>query len=164
MRSWLALALLAACTDAPAPPDPDRSTAAAYRGYLNRIELAARRYERAAAGATMLGCASALNTYVQDAGTSIDLMGPLAADLDALVTDNGGPADLACVAAALQAELDAHVAVACQSGAVETDRAEAMRHLLAAGPLLDAGFARIDEILAGLDAGTWTWTAPSACR
>jgi hypothetical protein len=137
---------------------------AAYRLQHRQIEIAAARYDNAVASA--MGefadvCISMHRAYNRDVRVNVFQLASLDTELDATILARGGgaAADLACTTAAITAELDFHGAVACQETADADNQAEASRHLIALGTLIDHAAVRIDEIEAGLA----SWSLPSGC-
>jgi hypothetical protein len=157
----------AACTDRADSPDPDRSTAASYRSYVRQIEIVAQQYRDAMLNASDPTCPGIFGRYNREARIALGWLDALAPEVDLVITDHGGGAfaDIGCVTAALRVELDAHTAVACTATAIDDDRAETTRHLTAFDAITAQATGRIEEILAGVDAGsaTYLWTLPLAC-
>ena len=90
---------------------------------------------------------------------SIAQMTQMAGEMDDLMDAHGGmsSADMACVAAAMMAELDRHQMVACTFADVASDRSEAARHV---GAMLSFGghmSQRCGEMRRGMDGGSWSW-------
>lgn len=89
----------------------------------------------------------------------VSRMMQMAGEMDNAMGEHGGTssADVACVAAAMMAELDHHRAVACTFSDVASDESEAERHV---GAMLSFGghmSDRCGEIERGMDGGVWSW-------
>lgn len=167
MVRMLCALLVVACAEPKTPDDATSNVIAAYRVQQRQIEITASRYDNALVELKEAPelCISMHRAYNRDVRDNVFQLGNLDVALDAAITAHGGDADLACTTAGITDELDYHGAVACQETAVEDNLAEATRHLLALGALLDHAAARIDEVTAGVatEAETWIWTLPSRC-
>jgi hypothetical protein len=147
---WLAVVLaLAACTDPAEPLDDDTRATYGFREQLAQLDRESTEYLGRMTAATDTTCVAVRNQYYLVVDPIIRFrLTDLAPGLDQTITDRGGAAfaDLTCVTEALAAELQAHLALECT---VNDIAAEAERHVDAVGALVDAGYARTDELLAG---------------
>lgn len=168
MTRLLCALLLVGCTAEPAADsDVTSDQVAAYRGHQRQLEIVAAQYDAAMAKSSAALCISVHRTYNREARDILERIAQLDPPLDAATAEHGGSAfaDLACTTARITVDLDYHGALACQETAFADNQAEAARHLIALGALVEHATARIDEISAGVaaDAETWTWSLPSGC-
>ena len=167
MARLLCALLLVACTEPVSQGEVTSDQVAAYRTQHRQVEIAATRYDTAITRATPELCISMHRTYDRDVRDNVLQLVSLDIELDTAITAHGGgdAADLACTTAAMTVDLDYHGAVACQETTLEDNQAEAARHLVTLGTLIEHAAARISEISTGLasDDETWTWSLPSRC-
>ena len=172
MRLAALVLALAACADTAEPTDDDDKAVLAFRAQLAQLDRATTEYVERMDAANATTCVAVRNTYDLEVDPLVRIqMATLADDLDQVIEERGGAgfADLLCITAALQAELEAHVAAECT---VDDIAAEAHRHGDAMAALLDAATTRADELRVAVTLPSWIPTlltgpvfvaAPVAC-
>jgi hypothetical protein len=113
---------------------------------------------------TVVMCRSVHAAYDAQMRPLVAQMILMAREMDDTIVAHGGlsSADIACVAAAMMAELDHHRAIACTYAEVTRDRGEAVRHARAMLSFGSHISERSGEMQRGIDDGTWTWGAMMA--
>lgn len=146
----------------------DTSAVAAYQGLSSDVQTAATAYgaTMAGPGMTVGGCAAAHDAYDAQVRPWLSQMMQGSAAMDAYMDAHGGVAyaDMACVASAMLAELDAHRAAACTFTALADDQAEAARHVGAMTSYASHVSGRCGTMMGGASGGGYTWgPAASGC-
>lgn len=153
----------------PAPsPVATQEDIADYQELVDAVDTAATTYKTALAdpALTQEGCLAAHGVYDETVRPAIGHMLGLADELEGFMDAHGGNAyaDLTCTTRAMMDEVDAHGHVACMWPDVTRDRAEAFRHVGAMTRYTTHAAQRTEEMLAGMDTGTWNWGPLIGCQ
>lgn len=132
-----------------------------YKQLALQVQSAAGTYGQTMAGIPTLAACQRLEVqYDGQVRPWISQMMGMSGGMDSLVSDHDGAmnADMGCDADAMMRELDSHRSMACASADMATDRTEAARHVQAMTGYASHGVQRCDEMLSGLNGGSWSWS------
>jgi hypothetical protein len=144
-----------------------QTAASSYQALGQDMATTVAQYQAATATMPDLAACQAVEAgYEARIGPMIDRMMTASAAMDQYMAGEMGPAaaDMACVAAAMAAELDRHRAVACAAPDVTVDRTEATRHAQTMAGWIDHQRVRYEQMGAAIGMTppttdtTWTCT------
>ncbi|HEU4729566.1 MAG TPA: hypothetical protein VFT22_16825, partial [Kofleriaceae bacterium] len=163
ITSTLVWALAACSSGGTSGSEISSSEVTTYEELATQVSGAAASYQASMMDAhmTLASCAGVHDQYDQQVRPLIARMMSSGGEMDSFMSAHhgGGVADVACSAAAMMQELDAHARQACGAASIEDDRAEVARHVAAMTGFDDHVGQRCREIQAGLDGQGWSWAS-----